>query len=161
MNYDKYIGLPYLDNGRTPTGVDCWGLARLLYKDEFGIDLPSYTEEYIGGTDPHIVEAVNLYKDNWEDTTTPDIGDLCLFNIFGEPMHVGVFIGDNKFLHCRRGSDSVIESLTNIKWKNRFVGFYKYAPQTQIQAVGAPHPLKLSVYRDWTVEGTTVPFSIL
>lgn len=156
MNYDKYIGLPYLDNGRTPTGVDCWGLARLLYKDEFGIDLPSYTEEYIGGTDPHIVEAVNLYKDNWEDTTTPDIGDLCLFNIFGEPMHVGVFIGDNKFLHCRRGSDSVIESLTNIKWKNRFVGFYKYAPQTQIQAVGAPHPLKLSVYRDWTVEGTTV-----
>ena len=156
MNYDKYIGLPYLDNGRTPTGVDCWGLARLFYKDEFGIDLPSYTEEYIGGTDPHIVEAVNLYKDNWEEITTPTIGDLCLFNIFGEPMHVGVFIGDNKFLHCRRGSDSVIESLTNIKWKNRFVAFYKHAPQTQIQAVGAPHPLKISVYRDWTVEGTTV-----
>jgi hypothetical protein len=156
MNYDKYIGLPYLDNGRTPTGVDCWGLARLVYKDEFGIDLPSYTEEYIGGTDPHIVQVVELYKDNWETTTTPDIGDLCLFNIFGEPMHVGVFVGNNKFLHCRRGSDSVIESLTNIKWKNRFVGFYKYAPQTQVQSVGAPHPLKLSVYRDWTVEGTSV-----
>ena len=156
MNYDKYIGLPYLDNGRTELGVDCWGLARLVYQDEYGIDLPSYTEEYIGGSDPHIVEAVNLYKDNWEDTTTPSIGDLCLFNIFGEPMHVGVYFGDNKFLHSRRGSDSVVESLNNIKWKNRFVGFYKYAPQSQIQAVGAPHPLKLSVYRDWTVEGTTV-----
>ena len=156
MNYDKYIGLPYLDNGRTEAGVDCWGLARLVYRDEYKIDLPSYTEEYIGGTDPHIVEAVNLYRDNWEDTTTPNIGDLCLFNILGEPMHVGVFVGDNKFLHCRRGSDSVIESLSNIKWKNRFVGFYKYAPQAQVQAVGAPHPLKLSVYRDWTVEGTTV-----
>jgi len=156
MNYDKYIGLPYLDNGRTETGVDCWGLARLFYKGEYEIDLPSYTEEYIGGSDPHIVEVVSLYKDNWEDTTTPNIGDLCLFNIFGEPMHVGIFVGDNKFLHCRRGSDSVIESLTNIKWKNRFVGFYKYAPQSQVQAVGAPHPLKLSVYRDWTVEGTTV-----
>lgn len=156
MNYDKYVGLPYLDNGRTKIGVDCWGLARLVYRDEFGIDLPSYTEEYIGGTDPHIVQAVNLYKDNWEEITTPTIGDLCLFNIFGEPMHVGVFIGDNKFLHCRRGSDSVVESLNNIKWKNRFVGFYSYAPQSQIQAVGAPHPLKLSVYRDWTLEGTTV-----
>lgn len=156
MNYDKYIGLPYLDNGRSESGVDCWGLARLFYRDEYGIDLPSYTEEYIGGTDPHIVEAVNLYKDNWQDTNAPDIGDLCLFNIFGEPMHVGVYLGDNKFLHCRRGSDSVIESLGNIKWKNRFVGFYKYDPQSQVQAVGAPHPLKLSVYRDWTVEGTTV-----
>jgi len=156
MNYDKYIGLPYLDNGRTKTGVDCWGLARLVYQGEFGIDLPSYTEEYIGGTDPHIVEAVNLYKDNWQELATPNIGDLCLFNIFGEPMHVGVFIGENKFLHSRRGSDSVIESLNNTKWKNRFVGFYAYAPQAQIQAIGAPHPLKLSVYRDWTVAGTTV-----
>ena len=156
MNYDKYIGLPYLDNGRTKTGVDCWGLARLVYQGEFDIDLPSYTQEYIGGTDPHIVEAVNLYKDNWQELATPNIGDLCLFNIFGEPMHVGVFIGENKFLHSRRGSDSVIESLNNTKWKNRFVGFYTYAPQAQIQAIGAPHPLKLSVYRDWTVAGTTV-----
>jgi sulfur carrier protein ThiS len=156
MNYDKYIGLPYLDNGRTQAGVDCWGLARLFYKDEFDIDLPSYSQDYIGGTDPHITEVIDLYKNNWEDTTTPNIGDLCLFNILGEPMHVGVYLGDNKFLHCRRGSDSVIESLSNIKWKNRFLGFYSYVPQSFIEAVGAPHPLKLSVYRDWTAEGTTV-----
>ena len=156
MNYDKYIGLPYLDNGRTEAGVDCWGLARVFYKNEYDIDLPSYVDEYIGGTDPYIVEAVNLYKDNWEEITTPDIGDLCLFNIFGEPMHVGVYVGDNKFLHCRRGSDSVIESLNNVKWKNRFQGFYAHAPQAQVQAVGAPHPLKLRVHRDWTAEGTTI-----
>ena len=156
MNYDKYIGLQYLDNGRTKDGVDCWGLARLFYKDEFDIDLPSYSQDYIGGTDPHIKEAIALYKNNWEQNTAPNLGDLCLFNILGEPMHVGIFIGDNKFLHCRRGSDSVIESLNNIKWKNRFLGFYNYAPQSYVEAVGAPHPLKLSVYRDWTAEGTTV-----
>lgn len=156
MNYDKYIGLPYLDNGRTEAGLDCWGLARLFYKNEYNIDLPSYGEEYIGGTDPYIVKAVNLYKDNWEQVTTPNPGDLCLFNIFGEPMHVGIFIGNNKFLHCRIGSDSVIESLDNVKWKNRFQGFYVYAPQAQVQAVGAPHPLKLRAHRDWTAEGTTI-----
>jgi len=156
MNYDKYIGLPYLDNGRTESGLDCWGLARLFYSNEYGIELPSYSEEYTGGTDPYISQAVNLYKDNWEEITIPNIGDLCLFNIFGEPMHVGVYIGDNKFLHCRIGSDSVIESLNNVKWKNRFVGFYAYAPQAQVQAIGAPHPLKLRVHRDWTAEGTTI-----
>ena len=156
MNYDKYIGLPYLDNGRTEAGVDCWGLARIFYKDELGIELPSYAEEYIGGSDPAIVEAVALYEDNWESSSTPVVGDLCLFNIFGQPTHVGVYVGDNKFLHCRQNLDSVIESLDNIKWKNRFVGFYKYAPVPQVQAVGAPHPLKAQAYRDWTVEGTTV-----
>ena len=156
MNYDKYIGLPYLDNGRTESGLDCWGLARLFYSNEYGIELPSYSEEYTGGTDPYISQAVNLYKDNWEEITTPNVGDLCLFNIFGEPMHVGVYLGDNKFLHCRIGSDSVIESLNNVKWKNRFVGFYVYAPQAQVQAIGTPHPLKLRVHRDWTAEGTTI-----
>ncbi len=156
MNYDKYIGLRYLDNGRTESGVDCWGLARLFYKQEYGIDLPSYSEEYSGGTDARILQVVELYRDNWEESAQPEAGDLCLFNMLGEPMHVGVYVGNNKFLHSRRGSDSVIESLNNIKWKNRFVAFYKYAPQAQVQAVGVPHPLKLSVYRDWTVAGTTV-----
>jgi sulfur carrier protein ThiS len=156
MNYDKYIGLPYLDNGRTTAGLDCWGLACLFYKNEYNIELPSYGDEYVGGTDPYISQAVNLYKDNWEEITTPNTGDLCLFNIFGEPMHVGIYVGDNKFLHCRIGSDSVIESLNNIKWKNRFVGFYVYAPQAQVQAIGAPHPLKLRAHRDWTAAGTTI-----
>ena len=64
MNYSKYIGLTYLDNGRTEAGVDCWGLARLFYKGEFDIELPSYSEQYSGGSDPQIREIVELYKDN-------------------------------------------------------------------------------------------------
>ena len=156
MNYDKYIGLPYLENGRTEAGVDCWGLARLFYKDQFNIDLPSYTDEYDGGQDPAIISVVNAHIDNWKQLNTPNIGDLCLFNIMGEPTHVGIYIGENKFLHSREGMDSVIESLDNIKWKNRFQGFYKYTTQAQVAVVGAPHPLRMSTNLDWTVEGTTV-----
>lgn len=156
MNYEKYIGLPYLENGRTETGVDCWGLARLFYKDQFNIDLPSYTDEYDGGQDPAIISAINTHIDNWEQLDAPNIGDLCLFNILGEPTHVGIYVGDNKFLHSREGMDSVIESLDSTKWKNRFQGFYKYTTQAQVAVVGAPHPLRMSTNLDWTVEGTTV-----
>lgn len=156
MNYDKYIGLPYLENGRTEAGVDCWGLARLFYKDQFNIDLPSYTTEYDGGQDPAIISVINAHIDNWEQLNAPSIGDLCLFNIMGEPTHVGIYVGDNKFLHSRENMDSVVESLNNIKWKNRFQGFYKYTAQAQVAVVGAPHPLRMSTNLDWTVEGTTV-----
>jgi len=155
MTYDKYIGLPYLENGRDSTGIDCWGLARLYYAQELGIELPSYAELYAGSRDPVVHGLINSYKNNWLETTSPVVGDLCLFNIYGEPQHVGIYIGNNKFLHSREGKDSVIDSLQSSQWKKRFVGFFKHTSQT-VEVVGAPHPLKTGIIHEWTVAGTTV-----
>lgn len=143
MNYNKYIGLPYKENGRSTEGVDCWGLARLFYKHELGIELPSYTELYAGSYDPKVVAAIDYYKDGWEPVANPHPGDLCLFNILGEPAHIGVYIGDQRFIHSRDGLDSVIERLDNFSWKRRLLGFYRYKP-TSIIATGKPHPLQWS-----------------
>lgn len=156
MKYDKYIGLPYKNNGRTADGVDCWGLVRLFYKDEFAIELPSYSDEYNGPNDEAVVYAVNQHKDAWDPTSTPDVGDVVLFNILGEPTHVGIYLGNNKFLHSRAGKDSVVESLAGAKWNKRLEGVYKYSSNTQVEVIGAPHPLKTMVLRDWTVAGTTL-----
>ena len=156
MDYNKYIGLPYKDNGRTESGVDCWGLARLFYANELNIQLPSYDNLYTTTYDPAVTEAINLHKGSWELTKTGKPGDLCLFNIYGEPAHVGVYVGSRKFLHAREGKDSVIESLDAGQWTKRFQGFYRYSESAAVQVTGAPHPLRTTVAYDWTVEGTTV-----
>lgn len=36
---NKYVGIPYSLHGESLTGVDCWGLARLVYEKELGITL--------------------------------------------------------------------------------------------------------------------------
>ena len=156
MDYNKYIGLPYASNGRTESGVDCWGLACLFYRDELGIELPSYSELYSTASDPEVVSAINANRDNWLLVTEAVPGDLCLFNIYGEPAHVGIYVGDNKFLHAREGRDSVIESLSSPQWSKRFQGFYTYSRQSQVLVAGLPHPLKTQVVYDWTMAGTTV-----
>jgi hypothetical protein len=157
MDYNKYIGLPYKDNGRDVHGVDCWGLARLFYKQELGIELPDYSELYTGSHDPQVSQAIDAHKDTWELVIEGAPGDLCLFNIYGEPAHVGVYLGSRKFLHAREGSDSVVESLDSTQWSKRFVGFYKYTTKpAAVQLSGVPHPLRTQVLYDWTVAGTTV-----
>jgi len=156
MNYDKYIGLPYAANGRDEQGIDCWGLVRLFYKQEYNIDLPSYTEEYSGAYDTRILDMMDVYKNNWAQVQEPEIGSVIVFNILGEPFHVGVYIGDDKFIHARDGMDSVVESVNSPRWNKRIEGYYTYTPQADVVLSGRPHPFKQVVYSELAIPGTSL-----
>lgn len=156
MNFDKYIGIPYVEKGRDETGVDCWGLVRLVYKNELSVILPSFTAEYQTEDTARIEELFAQYKEGWESVDSPSIGDAVIFRIFGYESHIGVCIGDNKFLHVREGKDSVIESLDNAKWSKRVVGFFRYSEKKNAVLNTVPHPLKTERYTLAIVPGTTV-----
>ena len=158
MWHNKYVGLPYLANGRTTAGLDCWGLVVLVYCEELGIQLPSLATEYMG-TNPDnstIIDLVTQTKEAWEQVTDPKLGDVCVFNILGEPIHVGIYIGEQKFLHVREGEYSVIESLDSYKWNRRLEGTYRYVEKS-VQLTGAPHPLQTQlVSTEWQIPGSTI-----
>ena len=131
MDMKQYIQIPYADKGRTPAGVDCWGLVRLIYRNEFGVDLPSYADRYPSAQE--IREASKVVVEErleWEDVESGSEipGDLVILRLAGFPTHVGVVIDPLRklFIHVMKGSDSVIERYTSVVWRNRFEGFVRH-----------------------------------
>lgn len=138
----KYIGIPFKELGRDFDGCDCWGLVRLVSKNEFGVDLDSYDDEYISTIEGDgAVHALEKYGINnpghWEkiEGGAEVEGNYILMNgiytIDGKkyraPLHVGIVIQPGVMLHTEEGFDSVWTRYQEDRTiKNRIVGFYRY-----------------------------------
>jgi len=123
MNFNEYINLPYKNLGRDKLGVDCYGLIKLPYKDKLGIDLPDFTELlYEEGwyrKENHILE--NIW-DDWVEVQYPyKIYDILLFYSYELKTvvnHIGILIGEGKFLHISSKYSSRVDRLEQY-WKSR------------------------------------------
>lgn len=130
MDISKYIGLPYKPMGREYEGVDCFGLVYLIYRDVLQIDIPTYVDDY---SDPHNKDEVSwalskgASEERWKKVLKPKPMDVVVFSIYGFPAHCGVFIGDDRFVHSIKGSDSCVEKLSDLTWAKRVSGIYRWA----------------------------------
>lgn len=126
-----YIGLPFKDHGRDRSGLDCWGLARLVLAEQFGIALPSYVHEYDRTTETARIGALIAREALlWQAVPagTEILGDLILLRLNGQPMHIGLVLGDGQMLHIEWNINSVIERYRESRWSRRTSGFYRYSP---------------------------------
>lgn len=126
--FSKYVGIPWKDSGRDGVlGVDCWGFVVYFYKDYFDIELNKY--EGVSSLDTKdcsdFIVNSNTYE-LFEKVDSPEIGDIIMFNIGGEPLHVGIIVGESLMIHAHEVSGTVVESYENIRWKKRIEGFYRY-----------------------------------
>lgn len=153
---NKYIGIPFLDKGRDTAGIDCWGLARLIYKEELNIDLPSFSDNYEADDSFRMQELIAQYKEGWEQVNSPSEGDIVLFRILGYESHIGVVVNSQQFIHARDGQDSAIESFDKATWKSRIVGYFKYKEKTGAVLNAVPHPLRTERFTTSVPAGTTV-----
>jgi cell wall-associated NlpC family hydrolase len=128
INVAKYVGIPFAEHGRTPSGCDCWGLVRLFYYKEMGVLLPDLGPLYRDTTDADGMRRV--YADQlgrWQPVDRPVAGDVALLNVAAGPVHVGVMVDVRRMLHVQRGTDAVIERVDSLLWKNRVRGFFRYS----------------------------------
>jgi cell wall-associated NlpC family hydrolase len=124
-----YIGLPFHEHGRDRSGLDCWGLVRLVMAEQFNIALPSHAHEYERTTAVDKISAlIERESVKWKIIATGQetCGDVVVLRVRGKPMHVGLVLGDKHMLHIERGINSVIERYTGPHWSERIAGIYRY-----------------------------------
>jgi cell wall-associated NlpC family hydrolase len=112
INAMSLLGIKYKRGGSSPeNGLDCSGFVRLVFKTSNETELPRTAKEISNKGDK--VEAKDLKP-----------GDLVFYNTLKKSFsHVGIYLGDNKFIHSPSAGGKVrIESMNVSYWKKRFNG---------------------------------------
>lgn len=106
------VGTPYRWGGNTPEGgFDCSGLVGYVFRDAASLQLPRTTRE-IARFDARTPPRDRLAS-----------GDLVLFANGGTVFHVGIYVGEGRFVHAPSTGGTVrLDRLDGPYWRNHYTG---------------------------------------
>ena len=115
----EWIGAPYKYGGNTKQGTDCSGMVSSVYKETYNINM-------------YRSSADQLKNVKQIDKSELKAGDLVFFKIAGEKVsHVGIYLGENKFIHASTKRGVVVNSLDE--------DYYKKYYFTSGRVIGVPY----------------------
>lgn len=112
---ERFVGIPYRWGGdNVVEGMDCSGFVRAVY-NLCGLSIPRTSRDQFKAGDM-------ITKDDLRD------GDLVFFGASADKInHVGIYVGDGKFVHApRRGEEIRVTEVNESYFEKRFVGARRY-----------------------------------
>ena len=123
-----FLGVPYRRGGNSvETGFDCSGFVKAMYEQAMGLMLPRRAIEQAAATQK--IDKQELQP-----------GDLVFFNTLRRTFsHVGIYIGDNKFIHSPKpGAQVRVEDMRVPYWSSRFDGARRVTPTAAAATAAQP-----------------------
>jgi len=123
----KYIGIPFISNGRTLSGCDCYGLVRLVLRNEYGIELPELSDNYADAL--NVEETARLFKENMpalagQKIPAPHEKAVAVITEHGVAAHIGIVAGGGYILHTGIKTGSICQKETHPALRGRIEGYY-------------------------------------
>lgn len=105
---EDWWGTRYRYGGTGRDGIDCSSFTGKLVQEVYNTTLPRTARDQYS-----VCEKVNM-----DDLSE---GDLVFFNTRGGVSHVGLYLGNNYFVHSSTSSGVTISSLTESYYNNHFI----------------------------------------
>lgn len=83
----KYLGVPYVYGGKTPSGFDCSGFTAYVFREAYGIEIGGWT-----GTQQYAGSQISVGQ--------AQAGDLLFWGPKGSPYHVAISLGNGQYIHA-------------------------------------------------------------
>src|SRR5690606_31149530 len=112
MRAISLVGTPYRYGGNTPEGgFDCSGLVNYVYRDMLDLRLPRTSRALAAFQGPRI-EPQQLAT-----------ADLVFFGSGGSVTHVGIYVGEGRFVHAPSSGGTVrLDHLDGTYWRQNYSG---------------------------------------
>ncbi len=106
------VGTPYRYGGNTPdSGFDCSGLVNYVFADMLDLRLPRSSRDLAAVQGPRL-EPARLAS-----------GDLVFFGSGGNVTHVGIYVGEGRFVHAPSSGGTVrLDHLDGPYWRDHYSG---------------------------------------
>ncbi|OMH38359.1 hypothetical protein BGP75_07060 [Motiliproteus sp. MSK22-1] len=105
--YLEWRGTPYRLGGNSRQGVDCSSFVQQTFSQRLGISLPRTTAEQ------HRI-GKSVARNQLQT------GDLIFFKTEVKVRHVGIYLGDQVFLHASTSQGVTLSRLDNVYWSPRY-----------------------------------------
>ena len=105
--YKQWKNTPYRYGSTGQAGTDCSGFVQAIYKETFHIDLPRDSSSQV-------------LRGNSIETSSLKPGDLVFYRINSHLKHVGIYIGNHKFMHSSTTLGVMISNMDLPYWQKRY-----------------------------------------